>query len=293
MKEDIRIAVLETVEELKEVQELEHLVWGTGSTPIQQTFTAAKNGGIVLGLYDQNVLAGFQYSFPGFKDGQVYLCSHLLGIHPEYRGKGYGLRLKLAQKEVAAAKGYDLITWTYDPLESVNANLNISKLGAFCRSYKVNCYGDLGGPLNHGLESDRFQVEWLPKSRHAVVPPVLDKKMMDRIPVTYGANGFPMLGCIDEEAIKSMIDAEDTIFVPIPAHFQQVKRENMELAREWRLKTRFLFSLLFEEGYAVVETVRQPEAGMIYYVLMPQTSLGLEPTVIAGKTVKQEKRVRV
>ena len=52
------------------------------------------------------------------------------------------------------------MTWTYDPLESRNAYLNVHKLGAACRSYIRDYYGPMADGLNVGLPSDRLRVEW-------------------------------------------------------------------------------------------------------------------------------------
>ena len=53
-----------------------------------------------------------------------------------------------------------MATWTYDPLESGNAVLNIGKLGAVCRCYLRDLYGTMPDVLNAGLPSDRFEVAW-------------------------------------------------------------------------------------------------------------------------------------
>ena len=52
----------------------------------------------------------------------------MLGIHPDYQLKGIGKLLKDEQRKIAKEMGYKLITWTFDPLESRNAYLNVSKL---------------------------------------------------------------------------------------------------------------------------------------------------------------------
>ena len=47
---NITIRKLTTIEEIRLIQPLEQKVWGTNSIPIptHQTFTAAKNGGLVI-----------------------------------------------------------------------------------------------------------------------------------------------------------------------------------------------------------------------------------------------------
>ena len=50
--------------------------------------------------------------------------------------------------------------WTFDPVEIKNAFLNIHKLGAIVRSYRVNFYGVSSSRLQGGLPTDRFVAEW-------------------------------------------------------------------------------------------------------------------------------------
>jgi predicted GNAT superfamily acetyltransferase len=78
----------------------------------------------------------------------------------EYRNAGLGRRLKLAQREDAIARGFDLMEWTFDPLEIKNAHLNIARLGAISRRYKADFYGPSSSPLQGGLPTDRLYAEW-------------------------------------------------------------------------------------------------------------------------------------
>lgn len=63
----ITMRVLKTVEEMKLVQQLEETVWDMGAIPVHQTLTAVKNGGLIIGAFDEEKLVGFSYSFAGFK----------------------------------------------------------------------------------------------------------------------------------------------------------------------------------------------------------------------------------
>lgn len=135
------IRELTTLAEMEEVQVIEHKVWGIPPIPTYQTLTAVKNGGIMIGAYDGDKMVGFSYGFPGFKDGKIYLCSHMLGIDTAYRSQGIGERLKWKQREIAIAKGYDRMHWTYDPLETRNGYLNLTKLNGICDTYIENSKG--------------------------------------------------------------------------------------------------------------------------------------------------------
>ena len=159
------IRELTTLAEMEEVQVIEHKVWGMPPIPTHQTLTAVKNGGIMIGAYDGDKMVGFSYGFPGFKDGKIYLCSHMLGIDAAYRSQGIGERLKWKQREIAIAKGYDRMHWTYDPLETRNGYLNLTKLNGICDTYIENCYGEMDDEFNKVLPSDRFEVHWYLKAR--------------------------------------------------------------------------------------------------------------------------------
>ncbi len=91
----------------------------------------------------------------------LQFVSKRMVVLPEYRGQGIGYRLKLAQRELAIAEGVRLVVWTFDPLLSLNAHLNIRKLGALCSAYSENYYGtsEEGGLTTFGM-SDRLMVEW-------------------------------------------------------------------------------------------------------------------------------------
>jgi len=71
-----------------------------------------------------------------------------------------GVRLKLAQREEALARGVDLITWTFDPLQARNAQLNLRRLGARATEFLENLYGITSSALHYGLPTDRLLVRW-------------------------------------------------------------------------------------------------------------------------------------
>jgi predicted GNAT superfamily acetyltransferase len=89
----------------------------------------------------------------------------MLAVRQQYRNGGLGRRLKLYQREDALARGFELMEWTFDPLEIKNAYLNIEKLGAIARRYNVNQYGITSSPLQGGLPTDRLVAEWWMKSK--------------------------------------------------------------------------------------------------------------------------------
>ena len=166
----IEIRLVQTIAEYRAVEQMQREVWNLEEVevvPDHLLLTVQKNGGLVIGAFDRppegenEQLVGFVFGFAGLTAaGQVKHCSHLAGVLPTHQNLGLGYRLKLAQRAHVVAQGIDLVTWTFDPLESRNARLNFHKLGVTCHTYLRNLYGDIRDALNAGLPSDRFQVDW-------------------------------------------------------------------------------------------------------------------------------------
>jgi predicted GNAT superfamily acetyltransferase len=161
--DSIDIRALTTHEQFERCVALQISVWGynDGDVIPRRVFVVAQRiGGQVLGAFDGDTMVGFAMSLPGYRDGRSYLHSHMLAVLPEYRNAGIGRRLKLAQRDDAIARGFDLMEWTFDPLEIKNAHLNIARLGAIVRRYQPDFYGPSTSPLQGGLPTDRLYAEW-------------------------------------------------------------------------------------------------------------------------------------
>lgn len=277
MKEEwrssIHIRLLHKPDELELVKELEALVWeDEDPVPVSHMIASVKSGGMVLGAFQEEQLVGFQYSFAGFDGKTAYLCSHNLGIHPDFRKLGIGEMLKLRQREEAQKIGYDLIAWTYDPLETVNAYLNMNKLGGVCSDYIENCYGEMTDILNHGLPTDRFLLKWWIKEKR------VEDQLKNRLTKPkYGINPdaravFDTVitpgGLLEPLQLDSSCFIEAGILlVPVPAQFQQIKAIDLELARKWRMITRDAFKLAFEQGWTATKVSRSEDEQLVYYHL--------------------------
>jgi len=155
------------VEEFRAFVALQKEVWGFADNelvPLRIFSLAPKIGGQVIGAWEGKTLVGFAFSIPGVRNGHAYLHSHMLAVKAEYRNSGLGRRLKLFQREDAIAHGYELIEWTFDPLEIKNAYFNLERLGAIARRYNINQYGITSSPLQGSLPTDRLVAEWWLKS---------------------------------------------------------------------------------------------------------------------------------
>ncbi|WP_092986425.1 GNAT family N-acetyltransferase [Lacicoccus qingdaonensis] len=242
------IKELKTMEELKLVQDMEERVWEMSPIPTHQTFTSVKNGGLMLAAFVDDEIVGFSYGFPGFKNDKSYLCSHMLAVDPAYRSRKIGEKLKWRQREVVIDKGYDMILWTFDPLETRNGYLNLSKLNAVCHTYIENCYGEMSDGMNKGLPSDRFEVHWHLNSPHVTQRTKID--LEHAVPlnaVRKNEDGLPVF--VGEQTCES----DDVAYsLAVPKDFQELKVKSPGLALDWRLKTREKFEQLFDAGYSAV-----------------------------------------
>ena len=268
----IKIKRLVELDEIATIQKVERQVWNMPPTPIHQTYTSSKNGGLVLGAYQNDELVGFQYSFPGFGDGKSYLCSHMLGILPEYQKSGLGRELKNVQKEFALKMGYSLIVWTFDPLESINAYLNLHKLKGIGAAYLENHYGMMTDSLNSGLPTDRILVEWWIRSDHVVKKDEHYelKGVTQLVETKLDRNEFPII-----TKVNNFNRDQDIFLVPIPESFQQIKSQQPNLAAEWRFQTRKWFQELYKYGYVAIDVMRNTAERVSYYVFKKRSNLAL------------------
>lgn len=125
-------------------------------------FALRRNGGSVIGAFDDDRLVGFAYGFVG-KDGdsgEVYHYSQAAVVHPHWQGRGVGRALKLGQRDYVRTTGLHRMRWSFDPVRASNAHFNLDVLGARARWFVRSLYGveDMGRDL--GYPSDRLIVEW-------------------------------------------------------------------------------------------------------------------------------------
>ena len=274
------IKLLESPEDMSLVEALQRAVWEGSETdvvPAHVFITAVHNGGFVIGAFDNHQLIGFVFGFPGLEstpDGpRPKHCSHMMGIHPKYRDSGVGFALKRAQWQMVRHQGLDHITWTYDPLLSRNARLNIAKLGAVCNTYRRSEYGDMRDGLNAGLPSDRFQVDWWINTRR------VDRRLGKRPRRPLKLDNFSKADLQPLYSVHASRQTGDWLRPPehfsplkghialaeIPANFIALKDADFSLARDWRFFSREVFETAFAEGYIVTDFVF--DQGRSFYVL--------------------------
>lgn len=215
----IVISSLSTMEECTEVVALQKAIWAfeddTELLPPRVIVVAVKIGGQAFGAYDHGRMVAFLVAFAATKpDGHRYLHSQMLGVLPEYRNTGIGKRLKLHQKDDALARGYDLIEWTFDPLQLKNAWFNIEGLGAIVRRYERNLYGTSTSALQGGLPTDRCIAEWwIRKPRYMPdiverlpVPPVRSRAVQELVASHFEAAFARALAAVGVKRVEDGIE---------------------------------------------------------------------------------------
>ena len=272
------IRLLESPEDMTSVEELQRAVWPGSETdvvPAHMLITATHNGGLVIGAFIEDQIIGFVFGFPGIEfipDGpRPKHCSHMMGIHPNHRDSGVGFALKRAQWQMVRHQGLDHITWTYDPLLSRNAYLNIAKLGAVCNTYRRSEYGDMRDGLNAGLPSDRFQVDWWVNTRR--VERRLSKRPRRPLKLENFSKAelqplyepyFGISGLMQPPEHFSTLEGRLTL-AEIPSDFGILKDADFSLARDWRFFSREVFETAFATGYIVTDFVYDQSRS--FYVL--------------------------
>ncbi|HZT76731.1 MAG TPA: hypothetical protein VFA27_08730 [Vicinamibacterales bacterium] len=249
---------LTTLDDFAAVVDLERRIWGPGYddvVPAPILAVTVKRGGILVGAFDDHRLVGFVYSLAGLKDGAPMQWSHMLGVVPEFRNEGVGLRLKALQRERAIALGLDLVEWTYDPMQAMNAHLNFTKLGIVVEEYEENVYGESQSPLHRGNPTDRFVAEWHIREPHVqrrlnpAATPVRAHEVADALRV----NRARPVGDFHECAGADLTVDGRRVLVEIPMGFTEMLARAPDLALAWRMSTRRIFTTYFSRGYKAVD----------------------------------------
>ena len=268
------IRALTTLEDCRRVVLLEKEVWGYTDAedvvPAPVLIVSLKRGGVLLGAFDDGgEMNGFVYSMAGLKDGRPMQWSHMLGVTASARSTGVGTRLKLAQRDATLAMGLDLIEWTYDPLQAMNAHLNFAKLGVVVEEYEENIYGESSSRLHQGSPTDRFVAAWHLREPHVerrtAAKGVLmrDASVVSAPVINPSREAGPWLA-----PGEGRLEADDRrLLVEIPAGFTEMQAEAPALALEWRMATRRIFQSYFARGYRAVDFFLSREARRGQYLL--------------------------
>lgn len=240
---------------MRELEDVQAFGFGYGDRellPATMFRISAVTGGILLAAYpseDADAPAiGHAFGFPAFVNGEVWHHSHQLAIHPDWRGSGLAVALKLAQRERAIAQGLKRMTWTFDPLVARNARLNLGKLGARAVSYHPEWYA-LGANRQTAFPADRLMIEWdltVPSiEKPAPAPEGTSVLQAD-------ATGQPVRVAFDADAPQLLAE------VP-------TRELGGPEKLAWRLALREILSRYLGQGYAITDLARDGERA--FYVL--------------------------
>lgn len=302
----ITIRPLTTLEECAHFQKVEQLVWGTdeeGTMPTHVLITLAQNGGLVMGAFAPDgptatggmvgIVGGWLGSdhAPGNPPGapeRLKFCSHMAGVLPGWQRQHVGFRLKLAQREWVLAQGLtSWITWTYDPLYRANAVFNIHRLGATCRTYVRDLYGEMTDVLNAGGPSDRFKVDWQLRSPRVVeavkraetAPLRIHSDAVTRSHET-GQKRYPEMRVVHSRAAGAFRAPSDEslsfdgapLALPIPDDIAALRRADRALSLAWRYTVRAQMEAAFAAGYTLVDCLHL--AGQDWCYILTRESEG-------------------
>ena len=256
--EKFRFRRLDKPEEFRQVEEVQRSAWGLQEeppvpTPLQRA--VQDNGGLVLGAFADIYLAGFSLGFLGWDGTTLYHYSHMTAVRPEYQNHRLGFRLKQFQRDEVLRQGLGEIRWTFDPLQSKNAFLNVRRLGAIPEKYLVHYYGQMGSEVNRGLETDRVRVTW------RLADPSVESRASGATPTAEEdrKRWLSSPAIITTEPGESGIRVPTEVSEPngpsaqleIPFDLALVREHEPESLRRWRHATRDAFRAAFDLGYKV------------------------------------------
>lgn len=252
---------LETFDDLRKVEAVEREVWGLldiDVLPLTMAIATREAGAIWIGAFDSDKLVGFAFGFLAREAGELAIHSHMLAVQAAYREHDLGYQLKLAQRDRAIALGIQLMTWTFDPLQSKNAHLNFAKLGVVSKSYRPDFYGPETSSVLHRNRTDRLWVTW-PMSTRRVRERLQGRdqrhEWMDALSrltplLRFNGNGDPARTDLSSSLARQRIAIE------IPGDIAALEEKNPALALEWRLETRWAFTEALNGGFFVSEFCR-------------------------------------
>lgn len=260
-------------EEYPQCEDLQRLTWGQNFNevvPSSMLKIAHRLGGVVSGAFaPDGRLMGFVHGVTGVRGGELLHWSHMAAVRPELRGCGMGRHLKLYQRREMLAIDCRIMEWTYDPLESRNAHLNLNRLAGEPIEYVRNVYGDGStSALHQGIGTDRFIISW--RLDDPDVEQVLENgpaplaDAVDNAPaVNTDANGRPF----DEAELEGWELPDVPVFlVEVPADIQTLKRDEPTVAKAWRAGTRKAFEAALAAGYRIQRLKKNAADSRFFYV---------------------------
>ena len=271
-----RLRRLQKPEELRAVEEVQREAWGLEEeppVPVPILRAMQDNGGQVLGAFVDIYLAGFSFGFLGWDGSILYLYSHMTAVRPPYQNHGLGLRLKEFQREETLRQGVNEIRWTFDPLQSRNAFLNVRRLGGVPVRYLVHYYGQMGSALNRGMETDRLLLRW-----DLNLPRVVERlggqypsAMEDA--ARWQRSEAVLLTEPGDRGLRTPVEVREPsgsdATIEIPFDLEAIREHEPDSVRKWRHATRDAFRLCLDLGFGVDDfavVTQEHERRSVYFL---------------------------
>ena len=267
MSDAFTIRQLTRMPDLVATVDLQKAVWGMRDVEVASPHTLraiVHSGGVVIAAESAGRLVGFCTGFAAWRGDELWLWSHMAGVLPSLQGGGIGFRLKQAQREWALANGYRRMAWTFDPLQSGNANFNFNRLGAIARNYSANHYGEMNDGINAGLASDRLEAQWQLDAPHVIALACASgagtvPALVDACKLVYQNE----IGIVQREPLAGFDSARYRIEIPLD--IAELKQRDMACAQAWQLDLRAAMTELLAAGYTVSGFHREGEKA--WYIL--------------------------
>jgi predicted GNAT superfamily acetyltransferase len=266
---EIYIQPLRSSQQFKACEDIQVEVWGKLAVSAELLKVTQEHGGTVLGAFVGRKVCGFVYAFLARYQGRLVHWSHVMAVQENQRDRGLGLQMKRMHRRVALQQGIHSICWTFDPLQSRNALLNISRLAADVEEYIPDCYGEFASIIENGLPSDRFVVNWR----------IATARVRKRLQQPSKTRSIPSLPHVNETTVNQAGFRENrrihrelsgrSVLVEIPASTDMMRRDAAALAHRWRMQTRSIFQAYFKAGYRVMDFIRENDSQSCrcFYVL--------------------------
>uniref|UniRef100_UPI0032180705 GNAT family N-acetyltransferase n=1 Tax=uncultured Draconibacterium sp. TaxID=1573823 RepID=UPI0032180705 len=260
-------------DDFKQIQKLHKEIWGLKDvdvTPGHIYSAIINNGGLVIIAYLKNMPAGYIFGFPGHRGGEKYFYIHNIGVHYACRNQGIGLKLKLQMASEILNRGFTIIKWTYDPLDTKNANLYIRKLNGVPKEYIPNYYGEMLDEINKGVASNRLIISWdLSKvdiseleHRNVQKEPSIDT-YISLLSTARNQNGdLKVIGISQPENIHSLYK------IPVPVNMEAIKLHDKQLAQKWSVHISTILDLCYKNHIRITNIFYNKKE--FYYLLERQ-----------------------
>jgi len=282
-----RFRKLEKPEEFRQLAEVHRAVWGDEGVPVTLQRALQDNGGLVLGAFADIYLAGFALSLIGWDGASLYHYSHATAVRPEYQNHQLGFRLKAFQRDEVLKLGLSEVRWTFDPLQSRNAWLNVRRLGGRPDRYFIHYYGQMADTINRDMETDRVRLRWEIASPHVEArvggkSPTAEedrdrwKSSVAIVETEVGEKGLRLPTVVAEPS-------GDRAHLEIPFDLTAVHQHEPAALRQWRHAVRDGFRAAFDLGYRVDDfaVVTADHERRSFYFLSPappEAAPGAEPS---------------